>query len=119
MTPNEYQLKCARTSPTFEQDVVISKRAVREVGLIHALLGLSSETGEFADALKKNIIYGQPLDKENLKEEIGDKMWYIALACTYLDVTLEQVMQHNVDKLAVRYPEKFTEELAAKRLDTR
>jgi hypothetical protein len=30
---------------------------------------------------------------------------------------MEQVMEMNIEKLKIRYPEKFTEELAAKRLD--
>lgn len=117
MTPNEYQKACERTTPTYQQDLAIEQRASRNVGLIHALLGMCSESGEFADSLKKHIIYNQPLDFLNLKEEVGDKLWYLSLACTYLRITLEEVMQSNIDKLKLRYPEKFTEEHATKRLD--
>lgn len=117
MTPNEYQKECERTSPTFEQDLQIEKRAARNQGLLHALLGISSECGEFADALKKHIIYNQPLDKLNLKEEVGDLLWYIALASTWLDINIEEAMQQNIDKLKLRYPEKFTELAAFVRAD--
>lgn len=117
MTPNEYQKECQRNQPSFEQDLLIEKRMSRNAMLLHALLGLCSEIGEFADAIKKHVIYNQPLDITNLKEELGDKCWYLALACTALDINLEDVMQHNIDKLRIRYPEKFTEEHASLRLD--
>lgn len=117
MTANEYQKACERTMPSFEQDLLIEKRCSTNQMLIHALLGMSSETGEFADALKKHIIYNKPLDIINLQEELGDKMWYISLACSALGIELADVMQMNVDKLRVRYPSVFTEELADKRLD--
>lgn len=117
MNANEYQIACNRTSPTFEQDLCIEKRAGRNAILIHALLGMCSETGEFADALKKHIIYNQPLDVLNLREELGDKLWYITLACSALGIQLGEVMSDNITKLKLRYPEKFTEELAKERLD--
>lgn len=117
MTPNQYQKAAARTMPSFEQDLMIEKRAARNQGLIHALFGLCSESGEVADAIKKHVIYNQPLDTLNLKEELSDILWYVSLAATYLGANMEDIMQHNIDKLKLRYPEKFTEELAAKRLD--
>jgi NTP pyrophosphatase (non-canonical NTP hydrolase) len=83
--------------------------------LIHAFLGLSSEVGELADALKKHIIYGKALDEINVLEEIGDLSWYNALALTAVKKTMEECLQTNINKLRARYGEKFTQAAALER----
>lgn len=83
--------------------------------LLHASMGLVTEAGEFQDMLKKHVFYGKPLDEVNLKEEIGDLLWYCAIALEALDTDFQAVMQTNIDKLKARYPEKFTEEKAENR----
>jgi NTP pyrophosphatase (non-canonical NTP hydrolase) len=85
--------------------------------LMHAALGLAGEAGEFADAVKKHLVYGQPLDKANAIEEIGDIMWFCALACSALSIDMGRVAQMNIDKLKRRYPEKYADDLAVARLD--
>lgn len=76
--------------------------------IAHAILGVETEGGEMGDALKKRLIYGKPLDRTNLKEEIGDVLWYLALLCRALDYDLEDAMAVNIAKLKARYPNKFT-----------
>lgn len=83
--------------------------------LLHAAIGLCTETGELQDALKKSIFYGKPLDRTNLAEELGDVMWYIAIACDALGVSLEGVMEKNIAKLKARYGDKFTQHAALNR----
>lgn len=83
--------------------------------LLHASMGLVTEAGEFQDAIKKHLYYGRELDTVNLKEELGDLIWYCAIALEALGTDFESVMQTNIDKLSARYPEKFTEELAENR----
>ena len=83
--------------------------------LLHSGLGVSGESGEFVDSLKKHIFYGSELDKVNLKEELGDMLWYIALACRVLDTTFEELQELNIGKLSKRYPDKFTKESAENR----
>lgn len=83
--------------------------------LLHAGFGLSTEAGEFLDALKKHIFYGKELDRVNLKEEMGDLFWYLAIACDELDVEFESLMKTNIAKLKARYGEKFTEQKAENR----
>ena len=85
--------------------------------LLHAALGVSGEAGEFLDAVKKSFIYNKPFDKENAKEELGDSLWYIALACRTLNVSFEDLMRENIEKLAKRYPEKYTDAHAVARAD--
>ena len=79
------------------------------IDLVHAQLGICTESGEFADALKKYLIYGKKIDRANLIEELGDLTWYIALAINAIGSTWGEVFEVNIKKLAARYPEKFTE----------
>lgn len=83
--------------------------------LLHAAMGMATEAGEFLDPIKKHLFYGKPLDLVNLREEVGDLLWYIAIACDALDTTIDAEMQRNIAKLRKRYPEKFTSEAANER----
>lgn len=76
--------------------------------LIHAAMGMCTEAGEFMDALKKELFYGKLLDPVNLKEELGDLLWYIAIAMNVLGTDFPTEMKRNITKLRTRYPEKFT-----------
>lgn len=87
----------------------------KPVRLLHAAIGMCTETGELQDQLKKHIFYGKPLDTTNLVEEMGDLMWYVGIMCDALKVSLEDVMIKNIAKLKARYPEKFTEDKALNR----
>jgi NTP pyrophosphatase (non-canonical NTP hydrolase) len=85
------------------------------IQLLHACMGLSTEVGELTDNLKKYIFYGSKLNSVNAVEELGDIMWYIALACRSLDTNFETICEKNINKLKIRYPEKFTEHAALNR----
>lgn len=87
--------------------------------LLHAGMGMCTEAGEFQDMLKRVIFYGKELDRTNLIEEIGDMLWYCAVACDTLQVSMEDVMRRNILKLQTRYPDKFTEEAALNRDTTK
>ena len=80
--------------------------------LLHAGIGLATESGEFLDALKKSIFYGKTLDTVNLKEELGDVLWYMAIALDALGTDFETEMEKNIKKLKARYGEKFSQESA-------
>ena len=83
--------------------------------LLHAGIGLSTEAGEFLDALKKHIFYGKDLDRVNLAEELGDMFWYMAIVADELGIEFESVMEKNIAKLKARYGEKFSETRAENR----
>ena len=83
--------------------------------LLHAALGLQTESAEFSDALKKHVFYGTKLDVVNLKEELGDMMWYMAIACDVLGTSFEKEQERVVNKLKTRYPDKFTKDKASTR----
>ena len=70
-------------------------------------IGLSSETGEFNEIIKKCIFQGKPLNDEtvyHLKRELGDIMWYWISSCRALDLDPNEVIEENVNKLKARYP---------------
>lgn len=75
--------------------------------VLNACLGLSGEVGEFNDMIKKWIFHEKELDEEHLKKECGDIMWYIAMMCHAFRWDLDEIMQMNIDKLKMRYPEGF------------
>lgn len=83
--------------------------------LLHAAIGLSTESGELLDQMKKVIYYGKDLDKTNIKEELGDLMWYMAIMLRELDLDFEEVLEVNIKKLKARYGEKFNSEGALNR----
>jgi len=75
--------------------------------LLTAALGLTAESGEFTEVVKKMILQGKPYNEENvfhLKRELGDICWYIAQACMALDTTFDEIIEMNVEKLQARYP---------------
>lgn len=72
-----------------------------------AALGLTGEAGEVADEIKKFLFHGHPLNTEKVVKELGDVMWYVALTCDVLHVSLDDVMRLNVEKLLKRYPDGF------------
>lgn len=112
MTPDEY-VKLATVTESKDFAAIIGRLSHEEsVRLLHATIGLCTETGELQDVLKKSLFYGKPLDRTNLAEELGDVMWYIAIACDALGVSLEGVMEKNIAKLKARYGEKFSEAAA-------
>jgi len=75
--------------------------------LLTAALGLTAESGEFTEVVKKIFLQGKPYTEENIfhmKRELGDICWYLAQACMALDTTFDEVIEMNVDKLKARYP---------------
>ena len=75
--------------------------------LLTAALGLTAESGEFTEVIKKIILQGKPYNEDNvfhLKRELGDICWYLAQACMALDTTFDEIIEMNVEKLKARYP---------------
>ena len=75
--------------------------------LLTAALGLTAESGEFTEVVKKIILQGKPYTEENqfhMKRELGDICWYLAQACMALDTTFDEIIEMNVEKLESRYP---------------
>lgn len=71
MNPKEYQQLALVTK---------SKTDSLLKDVLHAGCGLLTEPGEIVDQYKRHWFYGKELDVKNIKEEIGDTLWYIAIA---------------------------------------
>ncbi len=96
MNLNEYQTLALRTASPKD----------KKNELFHLLLGLCGEAGEIAEKAKK-IVRDQDsdfskLDKDDLKKELGDVLWHIAVVADYFDIPLEDIGDTNIKKLASR-----------------
>lgn len=74
--------------------------------IFHLVLGLTGETGEVAEKFKKlvrdkNSDIAQ-LDLRDMDKELGDVLWYVAVLADFLGLSLEEIAQKNLDKLADR-----------------
>ena len=76
--------------------------------LVNGVMGLNGESGEVIDIVKKHMFQGHELDKDKIKKELGDVMWYVAEVCEALDLSLDEVMEGNIEKLAKRFKDGFT-----------
>lgn len=70
--------------------------------VVHAILGLVTESVELLEALSEAFETGQPIDGINILEELGDLNWYHAIAVDALGGDWEQIQQTNLNKLAAR-----------------
>ena len=107
MTLNQYQEAAQRTSNT----------TTSHDKILNGLLGLFGEGGECADIYKKFLYQGHPLDKNHIKKELGDVLWYISETASGLGCTLDEIGQMNIDKLKARYPFKFDPEKSMHRAE--
>ena len=106
LTMNEYQKLAERTSGA-------GKSGKRRQ--IIAVLGLAGEAGEFANMIKKLTAHGHDIPIEDLADELGDVLWYLAEAATASGLSLDHIAQKNIAKLRARYPEGFSEERSRNR----
>ncbi len=106
MDSSTYQKLAARTL-TSEPGFDVSDD---DIMIIWNALGLAGEAGEVAETVKKGILHQHGLNKEVLKKELGDVLWYLSALCTTLGFDLEEVMKKNIEKLKERYPDGFSVE---------
>lgn len=100
MTPNEYQLEALRTA-----------NATNPVDLLaNGVMGLSGESGECIDMVKKYLFQGHDIDREKLARELGDVAWYLAVTAHAIGYELNDILEMNVQKLRARYPNGFDAE---------
>jgi len=97
MNFNEYQALAMRTAGDYSKDSLI----------LNGVMGLCGEAGECIDIVKKHKFQGHALDAEKLLDEASDCLWYLAIIASGLDITLEEIAIHNVEKLKKRYPDGF------------
>ena len=106
MHVNIYQKLASRTlidEPDF-------KITPEQVMVAWNAIGLAGESGEVAEHIKKGIFHQQGLDVKKLKKELGDVLWYVAALCTILGLSMQDVMNCNIDKLKARFPNGYSPE---------
>ncbi len=77
--------------------------------VLSGAIGMSSESGELLEIIKKVLFQGKELTDENREsmiKELGDVMWYVTQTCLGLGVSLDEVLQKNITKLSARYPDQ-------------
>ena len=96
MDMNDYQQSALKTAAQRE----------KKNELFHLVLGLVGETGEIAEKFKKWVrdddSEEDKIDVEDLKKELGDVLWYVAVLADYFQINLEAVAETNIQKLASR-----------------
>lgn len=84
---------------------------------LHAAVGISGESGELLDAIKKAWAYNKPLDTGNVHEELGDILFYVQAMCNQFGWTFQDIINANVRKLIKRYPTGYSDQDAQTRAD--
>ena len=101
MELDEYQRQAKKYDQFEETD------SPKEVGLIEKVLGLPGEAGEVADKFKKVLRDKDggmdKEDREGIKKELGDVLWYVAAIARDLGMPLSEVAEGNLEKLESRY----------------
>lgn len=103
----DYQVKAHETAEYPEGKVIDTKEGVEHfVNYIYPALGLAEEAGEvagkYAKAVRDNAGVIDKERKQEIVKELGDVLWFTAEICTCLGVSLAEVAQKNLEKLASR-----------------
>ena len=100
MNFNEFQQECSRTA---------NPHMNWEMANLNWALGIAGEAGEYCELIKKHTFHGKkPLDIDAARKELGDVLYYVAMAAKNLHLSLEEIASANVEKLKRRYPAGYT-----------
>ena len=106
-----YQELSKRTMPVHGNEIEVLYAAHNYA------LGLNGEAGEVADLIKKKFHHGHEIALEDIRNELGDVLHYLAGLATIFNISLEDVAITNIDKLKLRYPNGFNEADSIARVD--
>ena len=99
-------------------EVILAELSPHRAAVWHHATGIGTEAGELLTTAKAYSIYGKPVDRENVVEELGDLEFYMQGLRMELGITREETLQHNMEKLAKRYPGyKYSNQRAHDRAD--
>jgi NTP pyrophosphatase (non-canonical NTP hydrolase) len=85
-------------------DEIIRQLTPQQAHLLHMAVGVSGEAGELLDAIKKHCVYQKQINMENVIEEAGDILFYLTGLLNDLNISVEDCVKANIDKLSKRYP---------------
>ncbi len=97
---------------------ILDEMSATQMHITHMAIGVSGEAGELLDAIKKSSIYQKDIDRENVIEELGDIEFYLEGIRQGLNITREETISANKDKLGKRYNGfKYSNKAAQDRAD--
>lgn len=97
---------------------ILEEITAHDCNLVHMAMGISGEAGELLDAIKKHVIYRKPLDRYNVLEELGDIEFFLEGLRQALNISREETLQLNMEKLGTRYKDfQYSNEQAVTRAD--
>jgi NTP pyrophosphatase (non-canonical NTP hydrolase) len=97
---------------------IVRQLTPHQAHLLHMAVGVSGEAGELLDAVKKHCVYQKPIDLNHVKEEAGDILFYLTGLLNDIDVSIEDCIKANMDKLSKRYASgKYSNDQAIARAD--
>ena len=105
MDIREYQKLVLTTAPPLSLNDLV----------INGAMGLNGEAGEVIDIVKKWMYQGHNLNEAKLMDELGDVLWYVAILAHGLEVSIESLLEANIEKLKARYPDGFDAERSINR----
>jgi|TARA_R110001606_G_scaffold376942_1_gene535819 NTP pyrophosphatase (non-canonical NTP hydrolase) len=95
MNFNDYQMQSSKTSIYDDK-----------YNITYPTLGLVNEAGEVAGKVKKVFrdnggVFGLR-ERESIKKELGDVLWYMSALCNDLSINMSDVAESNLAKLNSR-----------------
>ena len=100
MKLDKYQERAA------EFDLFETTVDLKSPGFLEKVLGIAGEAGEVTDKVKKIIRdkggYASEEDRMEIAKELGDVLWYVANVARYMGVSLSDIAEGNIEKLASR-----------------
>ena len=97
---------------------IVRQLTPQQAHMLHMAVGVSGEAGELLDAVKKHCVYQKQIDLDNIKEEAGDILFYLTGLLNELDMSLEDCIIANREKLSKRYASgSYSNEQAISRAD--
>ena len=92
---------------TFTDYQAAMRRTYKPSRLMNHILGLCGEAGEVAEMIKKSTYHDRDYLNEQMKDELGDVLWYLTALAEDHELGLDEIAHHNVEKLRARYPDGF------------
>lgn len=112
----DFEMMVASLAKPGEQ--IVTELTPEKAHQLHMAVGVSGESGELLDAIKKATIYNKQLDRDNAIEELGDLEFYMEGLRQSLNITRHETIEANINKLGKRYHQgSYSNEQAQQRAD--
>lgn len=97
--------------------LIAEEMTAESAHMLHMAVGISGESGELLDAIKKVVIYQKMVNRENIVEELGDLEFYMQGLREGLHITRDETLEANIKKLGIRYGDEYSDLKAQVRAD--